>query len=84
MSGDRREQFFDELVPLGLSLKGIRTGRSMRQLDNCNYGDADFGLSDFASYGGQHLPRVVSLVLGGDKHARVEDQSPAGGSSGSR
>src|SRR3974390_3833989 len=84
MNGDRREQFFDELLPLGFSVGAIRTGRAMCQLDQRNDRDASFALRDFASDGGQHLAGVLALALGGDEHARVEDHSHAGGLSGSR
>lgn len=35
----------------------------MRQFDQCNYGQADFGVGDFVGDGGKRLPGVLALAL---------------------
>src|ERR1700688_987728 len=49
-----------------------------------DHGDGDVGISRCAGDGREHLPRILPLALGLDQNAGIEDQSHAGGSSGSR
>ena len=73
MNGHCCLQLFDELLPLCFSLGCIRSGRSVRQLDQRNHTDADFRFSDSLCDGSEHLPGVLALPLGGNEHARVQD-----------
>src|ERR1700683_664791 len=72
------------MVPLCLSLRCVGTCRAVSQLDQRNHGDGDVGISNCAGNGREHLPRILPLALGFDQNAGIEDQSHAGGSSGSR
>ena len=63
---------------------GVRASGPVRQFDQRNYGQADFGVGDFAGDGGKRLQGVLALALSGDEDGGVEDQSHAGGLSGSR
>jgi hypothetical protein len=81
MNGQGHEQFLDELVPL--CRHGLRRGPT-RSRDQRDHGDGDVGISRCAGDGREHLPRILPLALGLDQNAGIEDQSHAGGSSGSR
>jgi hypothetical protein len=73
MNGHRSLQLFDELLALCFSLGCIRSGRSVRQFDQRNHTDSDFLFRDSLRDGGEHLPGVLALTLGGNEHAGVED-----------
>ena len=73
VNGHCRLQFFDEFPPLCFSLGRIRSGSTVCQFNQCNDADADFSFSDSLCDGGEHLPGVLALTLGGNQDAGVED-----------
>ena len=56
----------------------------MRKFEQRDDGYSDVIVAGFGYDRFQQLPRIMARAFGGDGGGRIEDQSQAGGSSGSR
>ena len=84
MDGYGQEQFLNKLLSLRSSRRRVGAGRAMGQFQQRDDRDRNIRLTHAVRDGREHLPRILALTLGRDQNAGVEDQSHAGGSSGSR
>src|SRR5437879_2629682 len=84
MDRQRQLQLLKELLPFQLAFGCIGANRPVRQLYQGDNRDSDLCVASSGRDSTQHLTGVLPLALGGNQHARIEDQSHAGGRSGSR
>ena len=84
INGQGREQFLNKLLTFLFSLRCVDASRAVRQFEESNNLQGDFRLSGCAGDSREHLSCILPLALGFDQDAGIEDQSHAGGSSGSR
>jgi hypothetical protein len=77
-------QFVQEALTLFGALGRIGAHDAMREFKQRDDGYSDVVVAGFGYDRFQELPRIPASAFGGDGGGRIEDQSQAGGSSGSR
>lgn len=77
-------QFVEEALTFVTALQRIGPNDAMRKFEQRDDGYSDVIVAGFGYDRFQQLPRIMARAFGGDGGGRIEDQSQAGGSSGSR
>jgi hypothetical protein len=84
LDGNASEQLVKKALPALAASGCIGSGNAVGEFKHGDDGNSDSFVASFQRHGFQELAGVLALPFGGNGRRRVQHQSQAGGSSGSR
>ena len=81
---DTGQQIVKETLPALAAFRGIGASDAVGEFEHGQHRDSDSFIASFQRHRLQELTGILALAFGGDGGRRVEYQSQAGGSRGSR